>query len=307
MNEFDPCPEPEVLAAFIDGRLAGEERRRVVEHLDACGDCYELFSATLRFQGEAESRGRLLGRGRFPAQRWVWAAAAAAVLLVLAALPLLRLGPDRLAPRPDAEGASLVADLTSSIEVADRTALARALRRALPGGELGFAPERPTRETTAFRAGTWLVEIRVAARVRDSGAASRALDALAQTLAAGGLGTKLEEPLAAAAVAAREGRFSELERDAVELEAALRELLEPSVLAFGAWAEAGRLAASVGDREFFRSDPFRSSGADAGAQRLAQGADASVAEIRALAGDGEVEPDELARLRSVLQDLVARY
>ncbi|MEO8378828.1 MAG: zf-HC2 domain-containing protein [Acidobacteriota bacterium] len=39
------CPSEETLAAFLDGRLDPEDRRRVVEHLAECGDCRDLVLA----------------------------------------------------------------------------------------------------------------------------------------------------------------------------------------------------------------------------------------------------------------------
>jgi Putative zinc-finger len=36
----DACPDPETLAAFLDGRLTQGERARVTEHVAECDDCY---------------------------------------------------------------------------------------------------------------------------------------------------------------------------------------------------------------------------------------------------------------------------
>ncbi len=38
-----PCPSHEQLASFTDGRLNPAERKRVMEHLDACRSCYEVW------------------------------------------------------------------------------------------------------------------------------------------------------------------------------------------------------------------------------------------------------------------------
>jgi hypothetical protein len=51
MNTFtDTCPSLEDLAAFLDGKLSGDERARVVAHLADCPRCYEVFAETARFQ-----------------------------------------------------------------------------------------------------------------------------------------------------------------------------------------------------------------------------------------------------------------
>lgn len=41
-----PCPDDELLAAYIDGTLANPERIRVSEHLNYCPRCYETVSET---------------------------------------------------------------------------------------------------------------------------------------------------------------------------------------------------------------------------------------------------------------------
>lgn len=38
-----PCPSPETLAAFQEGRLTGESRRRVIDHLETCSVCYDAW------------------------------------------------------------------------------------------------------------------------------------------------------------------------------------------------------------------------------------------------------------------------
>ena len=37
------CPSDQTLAAFIDNRLNTEQRSTVLDHLDACPDCYEKW------------------------------------------------------------------------------------------------------------------------------------------------------------------------------------------------------------------------------------------------------------------------
>jgi anti-sigma factor RsiW len=44
------CPSLEELAAFLDGRLTGEERAGVVEHLADCESCYTVFAEAAHFQ-----------------------------------------------------------------------------------------------------------------------------------------------------------------------------------------------------------------------------------------------------------------
>ena len=44
-----PCPEAEVLAAYVDGRLGSEDLARISNHLVDCERCYETVAATVRF------------------------------------------------------------------------------------------------------------------------------------------------------------------------------------------------------------------------------------------------------------------
>src|SRR5215207_2709391 len=46
----DTCPSLEDLAAFLDGKLSGDEHARVVAHLADCPRCYEVFAESARFQ-----------------------------------------------------------------------------------------------------------------------------------------------------------------------------------------------------------------------------------------------------------------
>jgi hypothetical protein len=47
----------EELAAFIDGRLEGEARDRVLKLVAESEESYELFAETLRFQAEERALG----------------------------------------------------------------------------------------------------------------------------------------------------------------------------------------------------------------------------------------------------------
>src|SRR5262245_15099757 len=82
-HQPDACPEPEQLAAFIDGTLAPAERTPVEQHLVACGDCRDIVAETI-----AERPPDTVQRPRRAVFKWVAAggglvAAAASVLLML--------------------------------------------------------------------------------------------------------------------------------------------------------------------------------------------------------------------------------
>lgn len=56
-TSIETCPSLEDLAAFLDGRLSGYERNRVVTHLADCPRCYEVFAEAARFQLSEEKKG----------------------------------------------------------------------------------------------------------------------------------------------------------------------------------------------------------------------------------------------------------
>ncbi|HEV3139201.1 MAG TPA: zf-HC2 domain-containing protein, partial [Vicinamibacterales bacterium] len=85
------CPDPETIAAFLDGRLSGRERAQVVEHLADCADCYFIFSESARMPAASAERvgardlSRALGRW-FAQPRVAWPAVAALAAAVAIAV-----------------------------------------------------------------------------------------------------------------------------------------------------------------------------------------------------------------------------
>lgn len=88
------CPTEETLAAFIDHRLTGSERARIIEHLADCADCRNvvwmadaLSAQESGSQSEAQAVTEVDARFR----RWMWpsvaAVAAAAALVLFLRLP----------------------------------------------------------------------------------------------------------------------------------------------------------------------------------------------------------------------------
>jgi tetratricopeptide (TPR) repeat protein len=51
---FVACPDSELIAAYLDGRLTGPERAAVTEHLASCEDCYMLFTESWRTHVEEQ-------------------------------------------------------------------------------------------------------------------------------------------------------------------------------------------------------------------------------------------------------------
>src|ERR1044072_7367909 len=63
--EHSGFPSDETLAAFIDGRLDDVTRRRVVEHMTTCDECYAVYLAATEMQnasaGPPPRPGRISG------------------------------------------------------------------------------------------------------------------------------------------------------------------------------------------------------------------------------------------------------
>ncbi|HEY3380789.1 MAG TPA: zf-HC2 domain-containing protein [Vicinamibacterales bacterium] len=95
------CPDPETLAALMDGRVSGRQRRRVESHIEACEDCRAVVAESVIAERELELRAAdrsgteavdsMSGTVRRP---WLWPTlgvlTAAAVLIVAIVVPWRR-------------------------------------------------------------------------------------------------------------------------------------------------------------------------------------------------------------------------
>jgi len=77
------CLDAETIAAFIDGRLTGGARERVVEHLADCADCYSIFSESVRATADQTMAAPVPARPWFRDPRLLGLAAAAALVVAL--------------------------------------------------------------------------------------------------------------------------------------------------------------------------------------------------------------------------------
>ena len=107
----DGCPPPETLAALATGELAGDERKRIADHVIRCRTCSEAAQILLQTHAEAGSRPDT----RSPRMIRYAALAAAAVVAVVAVRllmspqggPSVQRGPSASAQVEPADGASL--------------------------------------------------------------------------------------------------------------------------------------------------------------------------------------------------------
>src|SRR5258706_4571641 len=79
-----PCPTDETLAQLASGDLDAETRLDVLAHIDACSDCMAAVPAANAHRQEEQCAAVIPGPSRW------WLAAAAAVILAILTLPMLR-------------------------------------------------------------------------------------------------------------------------------------------------------------------------------------------------------------------------
>lgn len=110
----DACPSDDILAAFVLGDLAGQDRVRCADHVPTCRACAADYRALLEVHAQAS--GQL--RPRAP-RRTIWIAAAIAALAVAGVLIAIRSGRREEAFRGTTSAAA-------SVEPADGATLAHA-------------------------------------------------------------------------------------------------------------------------------------------------------------------------------------
>jgi hypothetical protein len=255
------CPSDEDLAAFLDGRLAGRERQRVVEHLAGCARCFELFCAVTDSRREeqeepagggleeqrtadAPPRGGILlpFLPRGPALRWAAALAATALVAVPAAL---------LYRHSSSPATMTTAELVEPL----RPQLGSLAGQLWEGGELRGAGDEGEFFATSFLLGVHLVDLRAALEAGDARASEKVLDDMTSILAKVDF---FDEPRqfyqeARRALVTGGTAPAGLLSEAAAREDEFADRFDEVYLSFGKWAEAGRLSAIAGDPRFFRA------------------------------------------------------
>ncbi|MCP3963913.1 MAG: hypothetical protein GY719_39255 [bacterium] len=284
------APDLEDLAAYLDGRLAGEKKERVEERLLRDEDYYEVFMETSRFQQE-EAGEKTDVRSIFRRRAWKLAAIALPTAAALATVTFTVLRSDN-----DPTAGEWVAELD-----------AKAIIQADRWGQPDWTTFRGvgdlfTREQLAFRLGAMVVHLQLALAAED-GHAARDL--------AGGI-ESLSIASALFMASSEYGRLRELPKDTElgQLTAAAakaEDLLTTEVAAvstearrfrIGKWSEAGRLAALGGDIPALRR--VLRGARDA---RISEEISEEIAEIDELLRRTTPSPDDLKSIQVAFDDI----
>ena len=276
-DEFDP----DLVAAFIDGKLSGADRERVVRLLADSEEAFEIYADAVRARADLDADAIIPLPVRDPVPirrpRWLTAGAplAAAAALLIAVLP-------RVVPNPAATF-TMRADAIAQ-PLTGRPQLAMALRSALDeprwsatrGGRSTFVDT-----TAALRLGARATDLEVAIAVGDRERAGRLVTEMVELLDSVTLSDatraeygKLRQQITTG------GSISSIKAAAATADEHLHDFLDSRWYGTGKWLAAGELAARAHSADFFKSRE-------------------TARFLRAAIQSGEFAPDEVEALRQV--------
>lgn len=250
----------ELLAAYLDGRLTGEERDRAVKLLSESDAALETFAEAARIQQDLNPPART--NAWLPRRTWtIVVPLAAAAVLALVALPIVN--GRRAASQLDARafvvmletrqefGARLGAGWEHPAWSVTRGDASQRDSLGAPTGRVVAAP------VLAFRLGVASTYLQVALSRADRPAAQRVTDSLIELLDGMNYADmvtanyrELRSRLALDSLAELRERASRAERE-------LNGMLRSPRFLLGEWAGAALLAARTGDHAFFESNTSR--------------------------------------------------
>jgi len=249
-DEFDP----DLLAAFIDGRLSGAERERVVKLLAESEAAFEVYADAARARDDLDAdaiipipvRPRVMVRR----PRWLTAGVplAAAAALLIAVLP-------RVVSNPAATFAMRAESIAQPLT--DRPQLAVALRSELDeprwsatrGGVSAFVDS-----TAALRLGARATDLQVALAVGDREGANRVVAEMVNLLDSVNLSDAARAEYGEIRKRITGGdSTSALIGAAATADEHLHDFLDSRWYGVGKWLAAGELAARAHSADFFKS------------------------------------------------------
>lgn len=239
----ETCPTLEDLATFLDGKLRGQERSRVVSHLAACESCYTVFADAARLQLEEAEEEAAAGEATVVPIRkklvpaWAWPIAAMLVLGT-AAIPLYV----RYTRMPEMVSANLIDPEKLPVD----QVWERDKRGPGATGGLFSTPYE-------FLVGAHLVDLRLALSRDEEFQSTQVLSRILNQMEGMSFGHEQKGLYLKAhqQLVEKQRLPSELLDEAAKTEASFIEIPEAPFLSFGKWTEAGRLSALARQPDFF--------------------------------------------------------
>jgi hypothetical protein len=312
MNTADEKTDLDLIAAFIDGRLAPVERERTLQLLARDEAAFDIFADAVRVQGsEADTKVIPIDTRRSLGSLKPWtvlvpAAAAAAAVLLIAVLPRLRPGGGSIAGAPNA--AVIVAQLEqqpSGLRMVAGPGWEQRDWSVTRGGTSSLAES-----ARDFRLGVREVDLQVAVAMDARQLADRLVAEMMGWIAA----IQFSEPVASrytdvrARLAGNEPR-DRLVAEASDAEAGLGQLLNSFWFVLGKWCVGAELAARGRQGAFFQSQLTAGVIKDAlegGRAKLDAEDAATLRQAAALARPG-VADEDFDRVRERLRALIKRH
>lgn len=307
MAVTETCVTPTGLAAFLEGNLTGEERDRMVRHLNRCPDCFERYTQTARLLDAIEeteaseppaAEGTSLPRR---SRRHAWLLPLAATILAFVGGAYLWNAFSGGLPSPGPELSRVFTDLPET----RRTAFDEEILRIVRGHE-DNGPEGMTFGRQAFQLGARWVDLDPALRSQSTTLTERALRNLREILPGSIERSDLPEQPCSRLLVPRAPEPKEIDvcRQVIE-----RVFGDRPEFALGRWTEATRLAVAAGADRYFTYTSVQKF-----PERLLKVEKTSLDDrVRAAlerAGkllEGGLSPGEGEALEAVLQDLARFY
>lgn len=248
----ETCPPLEDLAAFLEGKLLGEERAHIVAHLADCESCYAVFADAARFQLEEEQVSAAPAAPAeapapvvpFPQKKRssprASLAAIAALLLIGLAIPIYR---------SQTEMPIMVSTELLKPELLDRV---EPEDRFWDEGDMRGENESAAYSAAEFLVGVHLVDLRLAL-ARNDRESTNALSRIYRHLKAFPFKPPERDFYERSIGDLDSGRVQpkDLLEKAIRAEVSLTEASSP-YLSFGKWTEAGRISTLAQDASFFQ-------------------------------------------------------
>jgi hypothetical protein len=238
----ETCVTPTALAAFLEGNLTGEERNRMVQHLNRCPDCFERYIGTARLLDaieEEEASAPLPWRSRW--QAWLVPLAAAILAFVGVAQLWNVLSGGLPSPGPE------LSRVFPALPEARRAAFDEEIHHIVRGHQ-GNGPEGMTFRRQAFLLGARWVDLDPALRSQSTALTERALRNLREVLPGAIERRDLPEQPCSRLLAPQSPEPEEIDACRKVVEKVFGDRPE---FALGHWTEATRLAIAAGTNRYF--------------------------------------------------------